>query len=416
MEVEKIISLCLRRGIIFPNSEIYGNFAGFFDFGPVGVELKRNVESFWWNYFVKDDIVGMDGSIITSPKVWEASGHVKAFHDPLVACEKCKKNFRADHLVEGALKITVDGLSIEKLNEIIEKEKIVCPDCHGKLSFVKEFNLMFKTYVGAVEDFSSIAYLRPETAQLIFINFKRVLKTSRKKLPFGIAQIGKAFRNEISPRNFVFRAREFGQMEIEYFFDPEEECPYYDKIKNFILPLCTREMQESGKNEEKIEITAEEAIEKKIIGTKWHAYWLAKCFSFFYEIGIKKENLRARAHLKEELSHYSSETWDIEYKYPWGWKELMGIANRGDYDLKQHMSYSGEDLSYFDEEKGKRIIPHVIEPSFGLERLIFTILLDSYDEVEIKGEKRVFLRINKKIAPIKVAVFPLMKKDNLQKK
>jgi glycyl-tRNA synthetase len=416
--VDKVTSLCLRRGIIFPNSEIYGTFAGFFDFGPVGSELKRNVESYWWKFFVKDEIVGIEGSVITHPKVWEASGHVKSFHDPLVECENCKKRFRADHLVEGALKINVDGLSVEKINEIIKDEKIVCPDCHGKLSFVREFNLMFKTHVGAVEDSSSIAYLRPETAQLIFINFKRVLQTSRKKLPFGIAQIGKAFRNEISPRNFVFRAREFTQMEIEYFIHPEklDECEHYDEIKNMMVSLCTQKMQEENKRDEILNIKIDDAVKEGIIGTKWHAYWIAKCLQFFYSIGIKKENLRARQHLKDELSHYSTETWDIEYKYPWGWKELMGIANRTNFDLKQHIMYSGEELSYFDEEKKEKIIPYVIEPSFGVERLIFTLLLDSYDEAEIKGEKRIILRLNKIIAPIKIGIFPLMKRDGLPEK
>jgi glycyl-tRNA synthetase len=418
MDADKIIALCLRRGIIFPSNEIYGTFSGFFDFGPIGSELKRNIENLWWKFFVKDEIVGIDGAIVTSPKIWEASGHLKSFHDPLVECQNCKKSFRADHLVEGALNINVDGLSIEKINEIIEKEKIVCPDCHGKLTFVREFNLMFKTHVGPVEDSSSEAYLRPETAQLIFINFKRVAQSSRKKLPFGIAQIGKVFRNEISPRNFVFRAREFTQMEIEYFIHPEKinECKYFDGIKDMTISICTQKMQEEGKHDDILNIKIEDAIEKRLIGTKWHAYWIARCLQYFYSIGIRKEKLRVRQHLKDELSHYSTETWDIEYKYPWGWKELMGIANRTDFDLKQHSSYSGEDLSYFDEEKKERIIPYVIEPSFGVERLVFTLLLEGYEEVEIKGEKRIFLRLNRDIAPIKLGIFPLMKRDGLPEK
>lgn len=417
---EKIVNLCLRRGILSPNSEIYGTFAGFYDFGPVGVELKRNVEASWWKTFVhmREDIVGIDGAIITHPAVWKASGHVDAFNDPLVVCTRCKKRFRADHLIEGALHINVDGMSLDHINEIVSSGKVVCPDCHGILAMEKPFNLMFKTHVGAVEDEASVAFLRPETAQLIFINFKAVQQFSRKKLPFGIAQIGKVFRNEISPRNFVFRCREFNQMEIEYFIHPAEmnDCPYLSEVSDDLLQLCTEKMQLEGKNEEIITMSVKQAVNEKIIGTTWHAYWIARFLRWFTEIGISSENLRVRQHIKDELSHYSSETWDIEYKYPWGWKELMGIANRGDFDLIQHAQHSGKDLSYFDQEKGERVVPYVIEPSAGLERLIFTILLDSYYEKSEKDEIKTVLKLNPTIAPVKVGVFPLMKKDGLKEK
>jgi len=417
---EKTINLCIRRGLIFPSSEIYGSPGGFFDYGPIGVEIKRNLEALWWKHFVRDreDIAGMEGSLINVPEIWKASGHVESFNDPLVECKKCKKRFRADHLVEGALKISVDGLPLSKVQELMTQHKIVCPDDKGELSSIKSFNLMFKTHIGAVEDEKSEAYLRPETAQLIFTNFKMVQMAARKKLPFGIAQIGKAFRNEIAPRNFVFRCREFGQMEIEYFVHPKKlnECPHIDSVSNVSIPVCTAEMQAQGKNDETKAITINDGLKTKVFGTQWHAYWLATCVNWFVSIGIRKENLRLRQHTKDELSHYSSETWDIEYKYPWGWKELMGIANRSDFDLKQHTKFSGKDLSIFDDEAKERITPHVIEPSFGLDRLLFTLLMDAYSEKVEDGESKTILKLHSDLAPAKVAVFPLMKKDGLSEK
>lgn len=418
--MEKVVNLCLRRGILFPNSDIYGTFAGFYDFGHAGAELKRNIEASWWTAFIqqREDVVGIDGAIITHPDVWKASGHVDAFNDPLVRCTKCRKRFRADHLIEGALKINVDGMSVDHIGEIIASGKVICPDCRGKLEMEKPFNLMFRTNVGVVEDESSTAFLRPETAQLIFLDFKAVQQFARKKLPFGIAQIGKAFRNEISPRNFVFRCREFSQMEIEYFIHPAEmdNCPYLKDVEGDVLQICTQEMQAEGRNDETISMTVKQAVEEDIIGTRWHAYWIAASMRWFTSIGIQEGNLRLRQHLKDELSHYSCETWDIEYNYPWGWKELMGIANRGDFDLSQHAKFSGKDLSYFDQEKGERVIPYVIEPSGGLERTLLTALLGAYTEKVEDGEVKVVLKLSPAIAPVKVGVLPLMKKDGLKEK
>lgn len=417
---EKTINLCIRRGILFPSSEIYGAPGGFFDYGPVGVEIKRNLEAAWWKFFVRDreDMIGIEGSILSPRGVWKASGHIDSFNDPLVECKKCKKRFRADQLIEGALKINVDGMPLDKVQELMHEHKIVCPDDKGELSSIKSFNLMFKTHVGALEDEASEAYLRPETAQMIFVDFKTAQLTSRKQLPFGIAQIGKAFRNEISPRNFVFRCREFSQMEIEYFIHPNKlnDCPNLQSVMSATISVCTSDMQMQGKNNEAMPITIKEALQKKIIGTQWHAYWIATCTEFFSSLGINKENIRARQHTKDELSHYSSETWDLEYKYPWGWKELMGIANRSDYDLKQHIKFSNKDLSLFDEEKKERVVPFVIEPSFGVDRALFTLLMDAYTEKVEEGETKVILRLNPVLASARFAVFPLMKKDGLKEK
>ncbi|MCL5011600.1 MAG: glycine--tRNA ligase [Candidatus Marsarchaeota archaeon] len=413
--MDKIVNLCLRRGILFPSNEIYGSMAGFFDYGPVGVELKKNIENNWWKFVVndRDNIVGIDGALINVSKVWKASGHVDSFNDPLVECKKCHLRFRADQLIEEELKISMDGVGVKQLQELIDKHKIKCPKCGGDFTEVQVFNLMFKTHVGAIENDASLMYLRPETAQLIFTDFKRVLAVSRKKLPFGMAQIGKAFRNEISPRNFVFRSREFSQMELEFFINPEKmndaeikeddlktECFFY-----------TQEMQEKNIKHEKMSF--EHALEKKIIGTKWHAYWMIEFFKWFKSIGIKPENLRFRQHVKTELSHYSSETWDLDYNYPWGWKEVEGIANRTDFDLKQHSKFSGDELSFFDEKEKKKIIPFVIEPSTGVERTLLTVLIDAYSERE---DGRVFLDLKASIAPVKIAVLPLMPKEELEKK
>ncbi|MCX6767744.1 MAG: glycine--tRNA ligase [Candidatus Micrarchaeota archaeon] len=422
-KVDKVISLCVRRGILFPNSEIYGSFAGFFDYGPVGVELKRNVEASWWKRFVqeREDVVGMDGAIITHPAVWKASGHVDAFADLLVECTKCKGRYRADHLLESVLGVQVDGLPPEKIKADMEEKKIVCPKCKGSLAPARAFNLMFKTFVGAAEDESSQAFLRPETAQLIFADFKAVMLASRKVPPFGIAQVGKSFRNEISPRNFVFRCREFSQMEVEYFVPPRllDSCRYFEAAKGKKIQVLTAADQE--KNAPQSKTTAGDARDKKIIGTQWHAYWLAECVDWFEGIGIAPENLRLRQHTKSELSHYSSETWDVEYLYPWGWKELTGVANRGDFDLKQHSKFSGKDLSYFDQETKQKLVPHVIEPSFGVERAVFTLLLEAFEEKKEKGtdgkeEVKTVLRLHPAIAPVKAGVFPLMKKDGLAEK
>jgi glycyl-tRNA synthetase len=346
VSMDTIVSLCKRRGFIFPSSEIYGGFGSTYDYGPLGVELKRNIKNLWWRDMVqlRDDIVGLDSSILMSPMVWQASGHITEFTDPLVDCKECKRRFRADQ---------------------IEGDR--CPECGGELTEVRRFNLMFKTFVGPVEDEASVAYLRPETAQGIFVNFLNVQQSMRRKLPFGIAQQGKAFRNEITPGNFIFRMREFEQMEMEYFVRP-------------------------GTDEQ------------------WHKEWIDTRYSWYIKYGIKPEHLRLRAHEKEELAHYSKATTDIEYLFPWGWSELEGIANRTDFDLRRHSEFSGKDLTYFDEDTGEHIFPYVIEPAAGVDRTFLTFLLDAYREEPDKEEIRVVLGFHPAIAPIKVAVLPLSRK------
>lgn len=415
---ERVVNLAERRGFVFKNSEIYGGMAGVFDYGNYGSEVKRNVESQWWKHFVsqRQDMVGIDGAILASPRVWEASGHTEAFNDPLVECPKCHEKYRADHLVEDELKISVDGLSVDKLGELITKHKVKCPKDKSELQIVRPFNLMFKTEVGAKGGEDSTAYLRPETAQLIFADFKRVQATSRKQLPFGIAQVGKAFRNEISPRNFVFRCREFTQMEIEFFVHPKKlnEC---DAIKHHYDRKATFVTEEDQKNNGAGHgMTFREALDKKVIGTRWHAYWIAECLAWLESLGVKPGNLRLRQHVRTELSHYSSETWDIEYHYPWGWKELQGIANRSDFDLKQHAIHSGADLSFFDDETKEKVVPYVIEPSIGVDRLIFTLLLDAYSETTDAKASAIVLNLSPRVAPSQLGVFPLMKKDGMREK
>jgi glycyl-tRNA synthetase len=355
--MERVVNLAKRRGLVFPSSEIYGGFRSTWDFGPLGVLLKRNVKDAWWRSMVqfRNDIVGLDAAILMAPKVWEASGHVATFTDPLVDCRNCNERFRADQLPESG----------------------ACPNCGQKGTFTeaRNFNLMFKTHVGPVESDASIAYLRPETAQGIFVNFKNVQTTTRKKPPFGIAQIGKSFRNEITPGNFIFRTREFEQMEMEFFVPPDQSA-------------------------------------------KWYEYWVAERYRWHLDLGIPEDKLRIRPHEPDELSHYSNETSDLEFAYPWGWGELEGIANRGDYDLTQHQKFSGEDLSYFDQESNERYLPHVIEPALGADRSTLAFLLSAYDEDEAptgegKSEKRTVLRLDPRLAPIKVAVLPLSKKDTL---
>jgi glycyl-tRNA synthetase len=350
--MDRIVNLAKRRGFVFPSSEIYGGFRSTWDYGPLGVLLKRNVKEAWWRAMVqyRDDIVGLDAAILMAPKVWEASGHVATFSDPLVDCRNCKERFRADQLPDSG----------------------ACPNCGAKDSFTeaRQFNLMLKTYVGPVEDDASIAWLRPETAQGIFVNFPQVQTTSRKKPPFGIAQVGKAFRNEITPGNFTFRTREFEQMELEFFVPPEE-------------------------------------------GDKWFGYWCAERLRWYRDLGVAEDKLRLRQHETDELSHYSAGTADVEFLYPWGWGELEGIANRTDFDLSQHAQFSGKDLTYFDQEGDRRYVPHVIEPSAGADRATLAFLLAAYDEEEVRGETRTVLRLDPRLAPIKVAVLPLSKNERL---
>ncbi len=348
-DLDTIVSLCKRRGFIFQSSEVYGGFGGFWDYGPLGVELKRNVKEAWWRAMVQEraDIVGIDGSIIMHPQTWVASGHVAGFIEPLVDCKRCKQRFRADH---------VGGE--------------VCPECGGELTEPRWFNTMFKTFVGPVEEDAAVAYMRPETAQSIFVNFKNVQVTTRRKLPFGIAQIGKAFRNEITPGKFTFRSREFEQMEVEYFVKP-------------------------GTDEE------------------WHRHWFQERMNWYIRYGIKPANLRLRPHDPDELAHYAKACADVEFNFPFGWSELEGIANRTDFDLKQHAQYSGEDLRYYDEEQKEHVLPFVIEPSAGADRSTLAFLLNAYEEEPDKEGSRVVLRFHKQIAPYKVAVLPLSRKENL---
>jgi len=350
--MEKIVSLSKRRGFVFPGSEIYGGLESTWDYGPLGMLLKNNVKAQWWKAVLqeRDDMVGLDASILMHPTAWVASGHVEGFSDPLVDCKSCKKRFRADDIKETK-----------------------CPECGGEFTEVRKFNLMFKTFMGPVEDEAAVIYMRPETAQGIFVNFKNVQTSSRKKLPFGIAQIGKSFRNEITPGKFTFRTREFEQMEIEYFVKPDEADKLYDK-------------------------------------------WVDDRYNWYFNLGVKKENLRLRPHDPDELAHYAKACKDIEYKYPWGWAEVEGIANRTDFDLSQHQKVSGKEMTYFDEEKNEHYIPYVIEPSGGVDRATLTFLVDSYAEDKAPDEKgkmeeRVVLRLDKRLAPYKIAILPLSKKE-----
>jgi glycyl-tRNA synthetase len=347
--MEKIVSLAKRRGFIFQSSEIYGGLNSCWDYGPLGVELKNNVKQAWRRKVIqeRDDMVGLDASILMHPRVWEASGHVAGFSDPLVDCKSCKQRFRADHL-----------------------ESDQCPACGGELTEARQFNLMFKTFMGPVEDNAAVVFLRPETAQGIFVNFNNVLTSTRMKLPFGIAQIGKSFRNEITPGNFTFRTREFEQMEIEYFVKP-------------------------GTDEE------------------FHKQWMEQRFKWYTDLGIAPERLRLRAHDPDELAHYAKGCYDIEYYFPMGWSELEGIANRTDFDLKQHAEYSGQRMDYFDQEANEHYVPYVIEPSAGADRGTLAFLLDAYHEEPDKDEVRVVLKLHRALAPYKVAILPLSRKEPL---
>ena len=407
--IDDMAVFCKRKGFVYPSAEIYGGVAGFYDFGHLGVELKNNIKNEWWNSFVRqrDDVVGIDGSIITSPKVWKASGHVEGFTDVLLDCKKCGTRYRGDHLIEDRLKIDTAGMSMDEISKVVKKHNIKCPKCSSHLEEPKKFNLMFSANIGPIVTDSSLSYLRPETAQLIFTNFRLVQENARMKLPFGIAQIGKAFRNEISPRDFLFRMREFEQMELEYFVHPDktDDCSYIDEIKDCEMNVYTEEMQKNSKKMQKFSV--KELLEKKIIKSKWHAYWLALMHKWFVGLGAKPDNFRLRQHMKEELSHYASETWDMEYNFPFGWKELQGLANRTDFDLKRHMEHSKTDLSLFDEEAKKKIIPHVIcEPSQGVERAFLVFMFDAYNFDKERGN--VVLKLHPKLAPVKAAVFPLV--------
>ncbi|MDD5416449.1 MAG: glycine--tRNA ligase [Candidatus Aenigmarchaeota archaeon] len=416
VSIEEIAVFAKKKGFVFPSSEIYGGFSGFFDYGPLGVELKNNIKNSWWKSMVHDreNVVGIDGSIISSEAVWKASGHLENFADVLVECKKCKKKVRLDHLIEDQLKIKTEGMNADEMGALLKKNNIKCNECKkGEFGNPIKFNLMFNTAVGPHGN--EIGYLRAETAQMIFTNFKNVVDTSRVKLPFGIAQIGKAFRNEISPRNFLFRMREFEQMEMEFFMHPEKknDCLIFKEIENVKANVLTSKEQPDGKMQK---MTIAQLLDKKIIKTKWHAYWIGYRYKWFLDLGITPERLRLREHVPDELSHYSLATWDIEYNYEFGWKELEGIADRTNFDLKQHAKFSKIDLSYFDPETNERVVPHVIEPSVGVDRILLTLMIDSYFEEEVKGEKRVVLKLKPNVAPFRVAILPLVKKDGLAEK
>jgi glycyl-tRNA synthetase len=374
--MEKIVALTKARGFIYAGSEIYGGLANSWDYGPLGVELKNNVKRAWWKKFIQESVynVGVDCAILMNPRVWVASGHVGGFSDPLMDCKECKERFRADQLIESHMlekgeAAKPDGWTQEMMRAYIEEHNIPCPSC-GKHNFtdIRQFNLMFKTHAGVTEDSKNEVYLRPETAQGIFVNFKNVQRTSRKKIPFGIGQIGKSFRNEITPGNFIFRTREFEQMELEFFCAPGTDL-------------------------------------------EWFEYWKKFCFDWLLSLGMGRQNLRMRDHSPEELSHYSKGTADIEYMFPFGWGELWGIADRTDYDLARHAEHSGQEQTYFDQGSGEKYIPYCIEPSLGADRVTLAFLCGAYDEEEVgEGDTRVVLRLHHALAPVKAAVMPLSKK------
>jgi glycyl-tRNA synthetase len=411
ISIDELSIYAKKKGFVYPSTEIYGGMQGFFDYGPFGVELKNNIKNSWWKAFVqdRDDVHGLDGSLISSGKIWEASGHLANFADLLAECSKCGKNQRADHLVEDRLKIHADGLDAAALNKLIMENKITCQFCKGEFKEINSFNLMFPIQIGAEKTKESTAYLRGETAQMIFVNFKAVADSSRVKVPFGIAQIGKAFRNEISPRNFLFRTREFEQMELEFFTRKDERCAFLDEShldQEFLF--YSEEAQDNGKEHELVSIKA--MLEKKLLN-EWHAYWLSVSFRWFLRLGIRQANLRVRQHLKKELSHYSSATFDIEYNFPFGWKEIHGNANRGQFDLTQHAKYSGKSMELFDEDTKEKLIPYVIEPSFGVDRAFLAVLYDAYSlRKDEGGNEVVVLKFAPKVAPTKVAFFPLVNK------
>ncbi len=374
--MEQIVALAKHRGFIFPGSEVYGGLANTWDYGPLGVELKNNIKRAWWKKFIQESThnVGLDAAILMNPQVWVASGHVGNFNDPMIDCRQCKARHRADKLIESKLgdegiEIVVDGMSFDQMKQLIADHQIVCPDCQSNdFTEIRQFNLMFKTFQGVTESSTSTVYLRPETAQGIFVNFKNVQRTMRKKVPFGIGQIGKSFRNEITPGNFTFRTREFEQMELEFFCKPGEDLA-------------------------------------------WFAHWRQFCHQWLLNLRMDSANIRLRDHSEDELSHYSNATTDIEYKFPFGWGELWGIADRTDYDLKQHMAHSGEDFHYLDPETQEKYVAYCIEPSLGADRVTLAFFIDAYEEQQLENEEqRTVLHFHPALAPIKAAIFPLSKK------
>ena len=372
-DMDKLIAHAKNSGFVYQGSEIYDGLANTWDYGPLGVEMKNNIKKLWWKRFIQESPynVGLDSAIFMNPRVWEASGHVGGFSDPLIDCKQCKTRHRADKLIEDYdPDIHSDGWSPEKMMSFIREHHIQCPDCGSEdFTDIREFELMFKTYMGVVKDAKSVVYLRPETAQGIFVNFKNIQRTSRKKVPFGIGQIGKSFRNEITPGNFIFRTREFEQMELEFFTKPDTDL-------------------------------------------EWFHYWKEQCMQFLLDLGLNKDHLRFRDHEQEELSFYSKATSDIEYLYPFGWGELWGIADRTDYDLGRHQEYSKKNLEYLDSETNQKYLPYVIEPSVGADRLFLSVLADAYEEEQLEKETRLVMHFHPAVAPVKVAVLPLTKKQS----
>lgn len=411
MPIEKIISIAKRRGIIFPSSEIYGGLSGFFDYGHIGLLLKRKLENSWREFFIKaeNNIFEIETSLIMHEKVWRASGHLDSFIDPLAQCKKCNSFYRADNLIEEKLGQFVEGSKPEKLTKIIQEKKLKCPKCEGELSEVRVFNLMLSSQIGPVA--GNIAYLRPETAQGIFVNFKNLLASTRATLPFGIAQVGYSYRNEISPRQWLIRLREFRQMEIEYFFNPNKITVPNDKILQTKISILTQEEQKK-KNPKTIEIAAKESVKKGIIPNEIMAYFLAKEFLWYQQLGIPREALRFRHMTEAETPHYSKGNFDMEIKFDFGWKEVVGNAYRTNYDLSTHMKHSGEDFSIVDN--GEKVIPHVVEPSFGIDRTIYAILLYCYRDGKDRGWE--WFAFPPKIAPYVAGIFPLVNKDGLPEK
>ncbi len=384
VDMDTLVSLCKRRGFVFQSSEIYGGLGSAWDYGPLGVELKRNVRNLWWRDVVhlRRDVLGLEAAVLMHPRVWEASGHLERFSDPMVDCKACKRRFRADQLDEQPWVHYCAAKNDNKFDipagepcRHCGARRTLCPACgKGDLTDPRQFNLMLKTFLGPVEDAAAVTYLRPETAQGMFVNFENVVQSMRRKLPFGIAQIGRSFRNEITPGNFIFRTREFEQMELEF----------------FVNPLDT--------------------VDGRPADEWWHDHWIEERLGWYRRYGVREENLRVREHAKEELAHYAKRTVDVEYRFAIGWSELEGIANRTDFDLRRHAEVSGRTLSYFDDERKQHVVPYVIEPAAGVDRTVLAILTDAYHVEDVRGEKRVLLRFHPEVAPVKIAVLPLLKK------
>lgn len=409
ISIEDMATFCKRKGFVYPSAEIYGGLAGFWDFGPMGVELKNNIKQHWWKTFIRNrnDVFGIDGSIITNKKVWEASGHTTCFADLVLTSKKTKLKYRADQFLAEKLGIKTEGMTAEDVNRLVKEHKLTAENGE-EFEEVRPFNLMFDTMVGPVKSAQNISYLRPETAQSIFINFHLVADNARAKLPFGIGQIGKAFRNEISPRDFLFRSREFELMEIEFFVHPDKlhNCPDFNNVKNMRIQFLSAELQQKKKEHKEVLLHA--LVDEKL-ATPWQAYWLGLFHQWFIELGIKPENLRIREHTKEELAHYAGACFDIEYNFPFGWREIHGNADRTQYDLTKHGEMSKKAFALFDEETKQKILPYVAaEPSQGVERLFLALLYDAYDDDKVRGN--IVLHLSPALAPLQIGVFPLVNK------